>query len=221
MTARRRTAQRSLGLERQAPVFRLTIEHESRLLHARARARRTLLARRRSAAAELAALSASAAVGQSAPDLSARGLILYALDFYESLVADAQSSLAAQVPDHRATGGAVRQAGLRLRELRARIAMARAQVDALAGLAAGAPEPLRSALETQADLLDSVLAPALAACLESMETESEMLLVTESGTDALHLDEASMAGQRARLYPQYLPLERLSTAVRHLVRPQP
>ena len=161
-------------------------------------------------AIEQAALAASAASAHAPPDLSTQGLIRYALDAYEGLVAEAQSSLACTVHAHEFAHDHERDTA-HLHAVHARIALAREACGALAlrveSFAEDAPSP-------HDPLLREVVGPALAYCLEAIETESEMLIVTRLGTRALRLGDTRIAGLRAHLYPQYRPMARIAAALR-------
>jgi len=208
-------AARALLRDRRAFATSGTPDPQIRLLHARARARRTQLEQRRAAAAEQAALAAGVAAAQTGPDLSPSGLLLHALDLYDGLVAEAQAALAAAAPhDLPSDAGETEH----LRTLRARIARARDDAPVLTLHIDG---PHADTPATHDDVLRDVVAPALAYCLETLETESETLLVTRLGMRALRLDEARIAGHRARLFPQYRPMARLAAAVRGHLNPRP
>ncbi len=205
-------APRVVPRDRRAFIANGTSDPSIRLLHARARARRAQLEHRRAVAIEQAALAANSASAQTPPDLSTQGLILYALDAYEGLVAEAQASLACAVhePAHDAAHDNERDTR-HLHAVHARIALAREACGALAlrveSFAQDAPSPHDA-------LLRDVVGPALAYCLESIETESEMLIVTRLGTRALRLGDTRIAGLRAHLYPQYRPMARIAAALR-------
>lgn len=213
-------AARALLRDRRAFATSGTPDPQIRLLHARARARRTQLEQRRAAAAEQAALAAGMAAAQTGPDLSPAGLLLHALDLYDGLVAEAQAALAAAAPhDLPSDAGETEH----LRTLRARIARARDDASALTLHLEGPRDDTPATHDDvlRDDVLREVVAPALAYCLETLETESETLLVARLGMRALRLDEARIAGHRARLFTQYRPMARLAAAVRGHLHPRP